>query len=78
MNTGQAAIDAAVAGLGLVRVLSYQVDALVATGRLQVVLSRYEPLPSPIHLVRLPGVQVRAAVAFLDAAVNALRRRRMR
>lgn len=78
VNTGQAAIDAAVAGLGLVRVLSYQVDELVAGGRLQVVLSRHEPLPSPIHLVRLPGVQVRAAVAFLDAAVNALRRRRMR
>jgi DNA-binding transcriptional LysR family regulator len=78
VNTGQAAIDAAVAGLGLVRVLSYQVDELVEAGRLQVVLSRHEPPPSPIHLVRLPGVQVRAAAAFLDAATSELRRRRVR
>lgn len=78
VNTGQAAIDAAVAGLGLVRVLSYQVDELVDAGRLQIVLSRYEPAPSPVHLVRLPGAQVRAAVAFLDAAATALRRRRVR
>jgi DNA-binding transcriptional LysR family regulator len=77
VNTGQAAIDAALAGLGLVRLLSYQVDELVAARRLQVVLSRFEPKPSPIHLVRLPGVQVRAAVAFLDAAMTSLRRRRM-
>jgi DNA-binding transcriptional LysR family regulator len=77
VNTGQAAIDAALADLGLVRLLSYQVDELVAAGRLRVVLSHFEPKPSPIHLVRLPGVQVRAAVAFLDAATTALRRRRM-
>lgn len=78
VNTGQAAIDAALADLGLVRVLSYQVDELVAAGRLHVVLARFEPPPSPIHIVRLPGVQVRAAVAFLDEATTALRRRRMR
>jgi DNA-binding transcriptional LysR family regulator len=78
VNTGQAAIDAALAGLGVVRLLSYQVDELVAAGRLQTVLTRFEPAPSPIHLVRLPGGQVRAAAAFIDAAANALRRRRMR
>jgi DNA-binding transcriptional LysR family regulator len=77
VNTGQAAIDAALADLGVVRLLSYQVDELVAARRLQVVLSRFEPKPSPVHLVRLPGVQVRAAAAFLDAAATALRRRRM-
>ncbi|HUQ08184.1 MAG TPA: LysR family transcriptional regulator [Kofleriaceae bacterium] len=78
VNTGQAAIDAALAGLGVVRLLSYQVDDLVAAGRLQAVLTRFEPPPSPIHLVRLPGGQVRAAAAFIDAAAEALRRRRMR
>jgi DNA-binding transcriptional LysR family regulator len=74
VNTGQAAIDAALAGLGLVRVLSYQVDELIASGRLQPVLARFEPPPSPVHLVRLPGVQTRAAAAFLDAASERLRR----
>lgn len=78
VNTGQAAIDAAVAGLGLVRVLSYQVEELVNAGRLQIVLARHEAAPIPVQLVRLPGVRVRAADAFVDAAALALRRRRMR
>jgi DNA-binding transcriptional LysR family regulator len=75
VNTGQAAIDAALAGLGITRVLSYQVDTLVAAGRLRVLLRRFEPPPLPIHVLQLPGVQRRAAAAFADLASERLRQR---
>lgn len=68
VNTAQAAIDAAVAGQGLVRVLSYQVDRLVAEHALRVVLPGFEPPPVPVHLVHLPGVRSRLATAFLEHA----------
>jgi DNA-binding transcriptional LysR family regulator len=75
VNTGQAAVDAALAGLGLARVLSYQVADLVARQRLRIVLADHEPPPAPIHIVQLPGAQVRAASAFADLAVERLRAR---
>ena len=75
VNAGQAALDAAVAGAGLVRVLSYQVDKLVAAGRLVVVLARFEPEPLPVHLVWLPGAQPRAASSFVELASDRLRAR---
>jgi DNA-binding transcriptional LysR family regulator len=75
VNTGQAALDAAVAGLGLVRLLSYQVDELVTRKKLRVVLAGHEPAPVPVHVVQLPGAQVRAASAFADLAAERLRRR---
>jgi DNA-binding transcriptional LysR family regulator len=75
VNSGQAAIDAALAGLGLVRVLSYQVDRLVAQKRLRIVLQAFEPPPVPIHLVQLAGVPTRAATAFVDFAVERIRQR---
>ena len=76
VNTAEAAIDAAIAGLGLTRVLSYQADASVRAGALQVVLEPFEPPPWPVSLVhagqgRLP-VKLRA---FLDFAAPRLRER---
>ncbi len=68
VNTAQAAIDAAVAGHGLVRVLSYQVDRLVAERALRIVLPGFEPPPVPVHLVHLPGVRSRIATVFLERA----------
>lgn len=75
VNTAQAAIDAAVGGLGLTRVLSYQVARLVEAGTLRIVLASHEPPSVPIHLVHLPGVQPRAAITFAEAAATALRER---
>ncbi|HEY5923450.1 MAG TPA: LysR substrate-binding domain-containing protein [Kofleriaceae bacterium] len=75
VNTSQAAIDAALAGLGITRVLSYQVDRLVAADRLRIVLGSAEPAPVPVHLLSLPGVQPRLATAFADHVAAALRRR---
>ncbi|KFE62505.1 LysR family transcriptional regulator [Hyalangium minutum] len=75
VNTAQAGIEAALAGVGLVRVLSYQVDSLLADKRLRVVLELFEPEPVPVHLVHLPGPQSRAAAAFLEFAAERLRKR---
>ncbi|WP_296746374.1 LysR family transcriptional regulator [Mesorhizobium sp.] len=76
VNTAEAAIDAAVAGLGLTKVLSYQADAAVRDGKLSVVLDAFEPPPWPVSLVhtgqgRLP-VKLRA---FLDFAAPRLKER---
>ncbi len=75
VNTGQAAIDAALAGLGIARLLSYQVDDLVAAGKLVVLLKSFEPEPVPVHVVQLAGVSSRAATAFVELAVARLRAR---
>ncbi len=72
VNTGQAAIDAALLGLGLVRVLSYQVDHLVKTKQLRVVLEAFEAEPVPVHLIQLPGVAARAATTFVELAADRL------
>jgi DNA-binding transcriptional LysR family regulator len=75
VNTSHAAIDAALAGVGIVRVLSYQVAPLVAAQRLQVVLSSFEKSAVPVNLVQLPGVRTRFAEIFVDLAARRLRER---
>ncbi|MBZ9671591.1 LysR family transcriptional regulator [Mesorhizobium sp. ES1-3] len=76
VNTAEAAIDAAIAGVGLTRVLSYQIVAAIRSGTLRPVLGDFEPEPWPVNLVhagqgRLP-VKLRA---FLDFAAPRLRER---
>jgi DNA-binding transcriptional LysR family regulator len=51
VNTADAAIDAAIAGVGIVRVLSYQVASAVRDRRLKIVLADFEPPPLPVHLI---------------------------
>jgi DNA-binding transcriptional LysR family regulator len=75
VNTAQAATDAAVAGLGLVRVISYQVNQLVADKKLRIVFPSSESEPMPVHLVHLPGTQSRPAAAFIEFAAERLRKR---
>ncbi|HEY7376824.1 MAG TPA: LysR family transcriptional regulator [Polyangia bacterium] len=72
VNTAQAGIDAAIAGLGIVRVLSYQVERPLAEKRLRLVLEGFAPAPVPIHLLQLPGVPNRLATAFADFAAERL------
>jgi DNA-binding transcriptional LysR family regulator len=74
VDSGQAAIDAALAGLGIVRVLSYQVSKLVSEKKLRILLPELEPKPSPVHLVHLPGLQTRAAHAFGERAGDRLKK----
>jgi DNA-binding transcriptional LysR family regulator len=75
VNLAEPAIDAAVAGLGITRVLSYMVDHLVRAGALRVVLPSCEPPPIPVHVVHPAGrhLPLRTRL-FVDLAVAALRR----
>jgi DNA-binding transcriptional LysR family regulator len=76
VNTAEAAIDAAIAGVGITRVLSYQVASALEEGTLVTALEPFEPSPTPVHLV-YPGqglipIKLRA---FLDFAAPRLRAR---
>lgn len=76
VSTIDAAIDAGLAGAGVVRVNSYQVADYVRGGLLRLLLEAYEPAPRPVHLVyakqsRLP-LKLRA---FIDFAIPRLRDR---
>lgn len=76
VNTAEAAIDAAIAGVGVTRVLSYQIEQWKRGGRLQTALRGFEPPAMPASLVytgqrRLP-LKLRA---FLDFATPRLRER---
>jgi DNA-binding transcriptional LysR family regulator len=74
LNTAEAAIDAAMAGVGIARVLSYQCANAVAAGALTVVLKSFEPAPWPVSLVyagqRFLPLKLRA---FLDFATPRLK-----
>ncbi len=75
VNTAEVAIDAAIAGVGVTRVLSYQVAQAVADGRLQVVLGAFEAEPFPVHLVHAgQGILPLKTRAFLDLAAPMLRK----
>jgi DNA-binding transcriptional LysR family regulator len=76
VNTAEAAIDAAIAGVGITRVLSYQIANAMQAGALAVALEEFEPVPAPVSLVyagqgRLP-LKLRA---FLDFAAPRLKAR---
>jgi len=69
VSTIDAAIDAGLAGAGVVRANSYQVVNHVRGGLLRLLLEAYEPAPRPVHLVydkhqRLP-LKLRAFVDFV-------------
>ncbi|CAN7322657.1 LysR family transcriptional regulator [Mesorhizobium amorphae] len=76
VNTAEAAIDAAIAGVGVTRVLSYQIAAEVRAGTLCPILQEFEPPPWPVSLVHagqgLLPVKLRA---FLDFAAPRLKER---
>lgn len=76
VNTAEAALDAAIAGVGLTRVLSYQAADAVARGKLRVVLPSFEPPPVPVSLVHPAQAQLpRKTRVFLDFAAEVLRKR---
>jgi DNA-binding transcriptional LysR family regulator len=76
VNTAESAIEGAIAGVGLTRVLSYQVVDAVKAGRLVVVLKKFEAEPSPVSLVYVQNQRLTAKLrAFLDFATPRLRER---
>jgi DNA-binding transcriptional LysR family regulator len=77
VGTSEAALDAAVAGLGITQLFSYQVAGAVSAKRLEVLLANFEPPPLPVNLVYLGdgGVLPVKLRAFLDFGVSRLKAR---
>jgi len=76
VNLAEPAIDAARAGLGLVCVLSYMVDGLVAADLLRPVLQGFEPPPIPVHVVYPAGSHLpRKTRLFVDDLTARLRQK---
>ncbi|MGR3805142.1 LysR family transcriptional regulator [Marinibacterium profundimaris] len=74
VKTAEAAIDASIAGLGVTRVLSYQVAAAVKAGQLEILLPGEEPAPWPVSLLFRGGMTPRKLRAFVDYAAPRLER----
>ena len=73
-STNDSAIAATLTGLGLTRVMSYQVADQVRSRQLKIVLSDYDPAPLPVHLLHREGRHASHRVrTFLDLAVDRLR-----
>jgi DNA-binding transcriptional LysR family regulator len=72
VNTIDATIAAAQAGLGLANVLSYQSAEAIASGRLVRVLADHAPSPVPVSLLYDAG---RAAMPAVRAFIEAMRER---
>jgi DNA-binding transcriptional LysR family regulator len=51
VNTSEAAVLAAIAGMGVARVMSYKMDAARRAGTLEIILEDFEPEPMPAHIV---------------------------
>ena len=68
VNTAQAAIGAAEAGLGITRVLSYQVASAVAARRLVTILEAEEPEAWPVNILYGGGLVPQKLRAFIDFA----------
>ena len=74
VNTMAAAIEAATAGWGVTRALSYQVADALADGALVEILGDWEDRRMPVHLVHSEGRRAAAKIrAFIDLAARRLR-----
>jgi DNA-binding transcriptional LysR family regulator len=75
VSTVDTAVEAAVKGIGVTRLLHYQVVDAVKQSELKLVLEAFEPSPAPVHLLhvshRLMPLKMRR---FLDFAAPRLRR----
>lgn len=76
VNTSEAAVEAAIGGAGIARVMSYKMDGARRAGALVTMLEDFEPEPLPVHIVypeRKPmPLKLRA---FLDWATPRLKAR---
>lgn len=74
VTSNDAAIEAALAGLGITRLLSYQAATELGEGRLVPVLEAFEPPAVPIHIIHRSGPRSPAKVrAFIDLLAEQLR-----
>jgi len=74
VTTNESAIDAAVAGFGIARQMSYQIAPQLDSGQLKILLSDFELNPSPIHIIHREGRYASAKIrCFIDLMVERLR-----
>lgn len=74
VSTAEAAIDAAVGGIGITRVLSYQMAAMQKAGKLVTLLDAFEPAVLPVSMLYMSGRILPLKLrAFLDFAIPRLR-----
>ncbi|MFO1352772.1 MAG: LysR family transcriptional regulator [Gammaproteobacteria bacterium] len=74
VTSNEAAIEAALLGFGITRLLSYQVAHHLAVGELNIVLDEYESAPLPIHVLHRESRQGSAKIrSFVDLMVARLR-----
>jgi DNA-binding transcriptional LysR family regulator len=76
VNTSEAAVIAAVSGVGLARVMSYKMDLAKRAEFLELVLENFEPEPLPVHIVYSPRKPLPLKLrAFLDWVTPRLKAR---
>lgn len=74
VNSNDAAIEAALQGFGITRLLSYQIAPQLAAGKLKIILAEFEPAPMPIHVLHREGRYAPAKIrSFVDLIVDRLR-----
>jgi DNA-binding transcriptional LysR family regulator len=72
--TNDAAIEAAITGFGITRLLSYQIAPHLTDGRLETLLNDYEQPTIPIHVIHREGRYASAKIrSFVDLMVDRLR-----
>jgi DNA-binding transcriptional LysR family regulator len=74
VSTNDAAIEAAVGGLGITRLLSYQAAPQLAAGSLKILLENFETPALPVHIVHREGRHSATKVrSFIDLLAQRLR-----
>lgn len=74
VSSNDGAIEAALRGMGVTRLMSYQVAPLLAQDQLKVVLSEFESPPVPIHIIHREGRHASTKMrAFIDLMAERMR-----
>lgn len=76
VNTSEAAVEAAILGVGIARVMSYKMDAARRAGALAIVLDDFEQEPLPVHIMYPERKQMPLKLrAFVDWVTPRLKAR---
>lgn len=74
VTSNDSAIEAAVRGLGITRVMSYQIAHELEQGKLKILLSEFEPDIVPVHILHREGRYSSAKIrSFIDLLAERLR-----
>lgn len=74
VSDNDSAKEAAVGGLGITRLISYQIAPQLSNGTLKIILSEFEPKPVPVHIVHSEGRYSSAKIrTFVDLMAERLR-----